>query len=161
MILTNVWVVTDGQQNYFEGCRESEMTGRQVSIFEPLSSRTRTYKFKRAASAAVRMASSCYESPYIRAEFIEWAKVQDVPEEPKPDKEALEKVPKGERSDWELLDRLCGKLPAMVRKGNQYAVALADKELYRLPSDERRAWKRYFEECEKFVLERIEKRVKK
>lgn len=161
MILTNVWVVTDGQQNYFEGCRESETSGRQISIFKPLSSRTRTYKTKRSASAAVRMASSCYESPYIKAEFIECAKVEDVPEEPKPDKDALEKVPEEERSGWLPLDRLCGKLPAMMRKGNRYAVVLADKEYYFLPSDERFAWKRYFKECEKFVLDRIENRAKK
>lgn len=161
MILSNVWVVTDGQQNYFERCCESETSGRLVAIFKPISSRTRTYKTKHSVSSAVRKIREYYESPYIKAEFIECAKVEDVPEEPKPDKDALERVPEEERSGWLPLDRLCGKLPAMMRKGNRYAVVLADKEYYFLPSDERLAWKRYFRECEKFVLDRIENRAKK
>lgn len=161
MILTNVWVVTDGQQNYFERCCESETSGRLVAIFKPISSRTRTYKTKHSVSSAVRKIREYYESPYIKAEFIECAKVEDVPEDPKPDKDALERVPEEERSGWLPLDRLCGKLPAMMRKGNRYAVVLADKEYYFLPSDERLAWKRYFRECEKFVLDRIENRAKK
>lgn len=161
MILTNVWVVTDGHQNYFERCCESETSGRLVAIFKPISSRTRTYKTKHSVSSAVRKIREYYESPYIKAEFIECAKVEDVPEDPKPDKDALERVPEEERSGWLPLDRLCGKLPAMMRKGNRYAVVLADKEYYFLPSDERLAWKRYFRECEKFVLDRIENRAKK
>ena len=161
MILSNVWVVTDGQQNYFERCCESETSGRLVAIFKPISSRTRTYKTKHSVSSAVRKIREYYESPYIKAEFIECAKVEDVPEEPKSDKDALERVPEEERSGWLPLDRLCGKLPAMMRKGNRYAVILADKEYYFLPSDERLAWKRYFRECEKFVLDRIENRAKK
>ncbi len=161
MILSNVWVVTDGQQNYFERCCESETSGRLVAIFKPISSRTRTYKTKHSVSSAVRKIREYYESPYIKAEFIECAKVEDVPEEPKSDKDALERVPEEERSGWLPLDRLCGKLPAMMRKGNRYAVILADKEYYFLPSDERLAWKRYFRECEKFVLYRIENRAKK
>ena len=161
MILSNVWVVTDGQQNYFERCCESETSGRLVAIFKPISSRTRTYKTKHSVSSAVRKIREYYESPYIKAEFIECAKVEDVPEEPKSDKDALERVPEEERSGWLPLDRLCGKLPAMMRKGNRYAVVLADKEYYFLPSDEQLAWKRYFRECEKFVLDRIENRAKK
>lgn len=161
MILSNVWVVTDGQQNYFERCCESETSGRLVAIFKPISSRTRTYKTKHSVSSAVRKIREYYESPYIKAEFIECAKVEDVPEDPKPDKDALERVPEEERRGWLPLDRLCGKLPAMMRKGNRYAVVLADKEYYFLPSDERLAWKRYFRECEKFVLDRIENRAKK
>lgn len=156
MILENVWVVTDGQGNYFAGFRQSQTTGQQVSVFEPLSSETRCYKSKKAAASAIRMAQSCYESPYLEATFIERIECSD-----KPKRDELQRVPEEEQNGWECLDRLCGKFPAIIKKNDRLGIVLANKLMYYLPSNERFAWKRYFRECEDFVISRIDSRAKK
>ena len=145
MTIKNAFVIKDGV-SYFCGSVTSNVSGNLVAVFAPLSSRTRTYADKRKADSA-----------YVEIEYIESA---DVPDEPKQDKEALQEIPATERDGWTVLDRLCGKYPAIVKKGARYAVMLGD-EMYYLPDNERSAWQRYFRECEKFVTAGIDAREKK
>ena len=156
MTIKNAFVIKDGV-SYFCGSVTSNVSGNLVAVFAPLSSRTRTYADKRKADSAKRWVNEHYESPYVEIEYIESA---DVPDEPKQDKEALQEIPATERHGWTVLDRLCGKYPAIVKKGARYAVMLGD-EMYYLPDNERSAWQRYFRECEKFVTARIDAREKK
>ena len=156
MTFENVWVVTDGQR-YFEGFRTSKTSGMQVSVFGPLSPRTRTYKSKRAANSAVRMAASNYESPYIQAAFIEHVECED-PREEASELSELDSVPEADRKGWTCLDRLCGKYPAIFRKGNRLAIARTSTDVFYLPGDELFAWQRYFQECTEFVCGRIRQR---
>lgn len=70
--LQNVWLVQDKLPNsdpnskpmYFAGLCTSEI-GNEVSRFEPLSVDTKTYKSKRAADSAARIANNHYESPLL------------------------------------------------------------------------------------------------
>ena len=166
MILKDVCVITDGQ-NYFRKGVISSTSGNYVAIFAPLTSRTKTYKDKRKIAGALRWVKEHYESPYVKSEYIEYAEVPDEPEEPKKAKasdepclEKLEIVPKDDYNGWIAMDKLCEKLPKILKKGTRYAIILTDNVMYYLPNDERLAWQRYFRECEKFVFERIEKRIK-
>ena len=177
-ILTNVWVVRDKPPNsepmYFAGMITSEITHNPISRFEPLSSDTKTYKSKKAASAAARIANECYESPFVEAFFLEYAEFDDVPvsvekEKPQPtapttpvtpaEPPPLSLVPRSEFDGWIMLDRLRGKYPVMLRKkvGEvfRFAIAFNEEDRRYLPADEIYAWNRYFDECKKFVTEKI------
>lgn len=179
-ILTNVWVVRDKPPNsdpmYFAGMTTSEITRNVIARFEPLSSETKTYKNKKAAAAAARIANECYESPYVEAFFLEYAEFEDTPQARKrgntynnPDTARhtcspppLDLVPECEYNGWIPLDRLCGKYPVMLRKkvGEvfRFAIAFNEKERRYLPADEVFAWNRYFDECKKFVTDKIRNR---
>ena len=50
---------------YFAGLAISEVTGNQVSRFEPLSAATKVYKNEKGAKIGARMADKYYESPFI------------------------------------------------------------------------------------------------
>lgn len=179
--LQNVWLVQDKLPNsdpnskpmYFAGLCTSEI-GNEVSRFEPLSADTKTYKSKRAADSAARIANSHYESPFIESVFIESVEI-DVSEtkqkaqQPPPAESAvpttlppLDLVPDSERGGWIALDKLCGKYPFMLRKKVgvvfRFAIAYSEKEIRYLPADEVFAWTRYFEECTKFVVGKIRDR---
>ena len=180
-ILTNVWVVRDKPPNsepmYFAVMATSEITRNPISRFEPLSSETKTYKNKKAAAAVARIANDCYESPFVEAFFLEYTEFDDVPvsvEKEKPQPTAptppatpaapppLDLVPECEYNGWIPLDRLCGKYPVMLRKkvGEvfRFAIAFNEKERRYLPADEVFAWNRYFDECKKFVTDKIRNR---
>ncbi len=178
-ILKDVWVVRDcmpnGEPLYFAGLSESQTGQGEVSRFEPLSVQTKTYKNKRAADSAARIANSHYESPFVSSLFLEYAEVEDIPdvekkisEAPKPpytapvDLPYLDLVPESEYNGWIMLDRLCGKFPVMLRKkvGEvfRFAIAFSDKERRYLPADEVFAWNRYFDECKAFVTNKIRNR---
>lgn len=66
---------------YFAGLAISEVTGNQVSRFEPLSAATKVYKNEKGAKIGARMADKYYESPFITPVFVEYAEF-DVLEEP-------------------------------------------------------------------------------
>lgn len=110
---------------YFAGLAISEVTGNQVSRFEPLSAATKVYKNEKGAKIGARMADKYYESPFITPVFVEYAEF-DVPEEPpKPSASApkeppvrtpLSAVPESELGGWIALDKLCGNYPLMLRK---------------------------------------------
>lgn len=156
MVVENVWVVSDGNGNYFAGLQQSSTTENQVAVFAPMSNKTHFYKNKKSVAAAFKMAQSLFESPYIVEEYVEHA---EFPDKPKTDD--LQRISEEEQSGWVCLDRLCGKVPAILRKNDRLGIVLADKKMYYLPTNERLAWKRYFRECEQFVLSRIENRTKK
>lgn len=156
---------------YFAGLAISEVTGNQVSRFEPLSAATKVYKNEKGAKIGARMADKYYESPFITPVFVEYAEF-DVPEEPTKDiapaqKESpapapLADVPESERAGWIALDKLCGNYPLMLRKkvGTvfRFAIAFNQQDIRYLPADEIFAWTRYFEECTSFVVGRIRNR---
>ncbi len=179
-ILKNVWVVRDKMPNceplYFAGLCASKMGHGEVSRFEPLSSQTKIYKNKRAADSAARIANNHYESPFIDSFLLEYAEVEDIPKAEKENSQApkplpsaalvelppLGLVPESEYNGWIMLDRLCGKFPIMLRKkvGEvfRFAIAFSDTERRYLPADEVFAWNRYFDECKKFVTDKIRNR---
>ena len=137
---------------YFAGLAISEVTGNQVSRFEPLSAATKVYKNEKGAKIGARMADKYYESPFITPVFVEYAEF-DVPEEPpKPSASAPKEPP----------DKLCGNYPLMLRKkvGTifRFAIAFNEKDIRYLPAEEIFAWTRYFEECTSFVVGRIRNR---
>ena len=156
---------------YFAGLAISEVTGNQVSRFEPLSAATKVYKNEKGAKIGARMADKYYESPFITPVFAEYAEF-DVPEEPTKDiapaqKESpapapLADVPESERAGWIALAKLCGNYPLMLRKkvGTvfRFAIAFNQQDIRYLPADEIFAWTRYFEECTSFVVGRIRNR---
>lgn len=171
MIINDAFVIKDGG-NYFRGSITSTASGSPLAIFAPLSSLTRTYKSKRAAETARRWILEHYESPFVAVDYIASADVPDEAEPTEPpsappappqklQEEQLEEVPFAECAGWEGLDRLCGKYPAILKKHLRYAIIQPDSKMFYLPSDERQAWQRYFRECEKFVLSRIDAREKK
>ncbi len=181
MTISDKWVLKDGER-YFAG-----FTGNREA-FLPLGANTRLYKSERAANCALRMVRGHYESPYMepfyidRAEFPDEIHTPDTPETERSDQSntrpPLNIVPYSERNDWTVLDKLCGKKPAILRKekggldnvmtmpdgselktyGERFALLAADGEMYYLPGDELFAWQRYFAECESFVADRIRAR---
>ena len=168
--LHNVWLIQI-KPKYFAGLAISEVTGNQVSRFEPLSAATKVYKNEKGAKIGARMADKYYESPFITPVFVEYAEF-DVPEEPpKPSASApkeppvrtpLSAVPESELGGWIALDKLCGNYPLMLRKkvGTifRFAIAFNEKDIRYLPAEEIFAWTRYFEECTSFVVGRIRNR---
>ena len=162
---------SERKPKYFAGLAISEVTGNQVSRFEPLSSATKVYKNEKGAKIGARMADKYYESPFITPVFVEYAEF-DVPEEPTKDiapaqKESpapapLADVPESERAGWIALAKLCGNYPLMLRKkvGTvfRFAIAFNQQDIRYLPADEIFAWTRYFEECTSFVVGRIRNR---
>lgn len=116
---------SERKPKYFAGLAISEVTGNQVSRFEPLSAATKVYKNEKGAKIGARMADKYYESPFITPVFVEYAEF-DVPEEPlkpstpapkePPARTPLSAVPESELGGWIALDKLCGNYPLMLRK---------------------------------------------
>lgn len=162
---------SERKPKYFAGLAISEVTGNQVSRFEPLSSATKVYKNEKGAKIGARMADKYYESPFITPVFVEYAEF-DVPEEPlkpstpapkePPARTPLSAVPESELGGWIALDKLCGNYPLMLRKkvGTifRFAIAFSENDIRYLPAEEIFAWTRYFEECTSFVVGRIRNR---
>ncbi len=188
MTITDRWVLKDGER-YFSG-----LSGDKEA-FLPLCADTRTYRSERAANCALRRVVAHYESPYIEPFYIDHAEIPDkLPDasdntsvsdtqittkaEETETLPPLVRVPYTEQKDWIVLDTLCGKKPAILRKergglddvmtmpdgsvlktyGERFALIAADGEMYYLPGDELFAWQRYFAECERFVCDRIRAR---
>ncbi len=176
-IFKNVWVVRDKMPNceplYFAGLCESQMGQGDVSRFEPLSSQTKTYKNKRAADSAARIANNHYESPFIDSVFLEYAEVEDIPkvekeksQAPKPTPSAehvelppLYTVPESERKGWIPIDRLGKGYPELQRKKAdevfRYAILFSESDWRYLPADDIFAWIRYLDECKKVAIKKI------
>lgn len=171
----NVWLVQDkvptddpkSKPLYFAGIAKSEVTGEEVSRFEPLSEATKFYMNEKGAKIGARAAEKHCESPFITPVFVKSVEF-DVPEasavapkEP-PERNTLFPVSKDELSGWVALDKLCGKYPQMLRKkvGKifRFAIAFTSDDIRYLPADEIFAWTRYFEECTSFVVGRIRDR---
>lgn len=154
--LQNVWLVQDqcpGEDGprYFAGYAKSDVTGNDVSRFEPLSADTKVYKDERCAKIGACRAAECYESPFITPVFVEYA-----------DLDPLMPVPENERPGWLLLNKLCEKYPLMMlmkKVGGvvRYAIAFSESDIRYLPADPIYAWKRYFSECESFLTDKIRK----
>ena len=136
---------SERKPKYFAGLAISEVTGNQVSRFEPLSAATKVYKNEKGAKIGARMADKYYESP----------------KEP-PARTPLSAVPESELGGWIALDKLCGNYPLMLRKkvGTifRFAIAFSENDIRYLPAEEIFAWTRYFEECTSFVIGRIRNR---
>lgn len=187
--LHNVWLIQDKvpidesadnvpdddperKPKYFAGLTISEVTGNQVSRFEPLSSDTKTYKDERRAKIGACRAAEHYESPFITPVFVEYAEFDEPEEPPKaltaaskepPARTPLIAVPESEYSGWIKLTQLCPKYPVMMLKkkvGNvvRYAIYFSATDIRYLPADVAFAWTRYFEECTNFVVSRIRER---
>ncbi len=175
-----------GQAYYYAG---DPAAGKPA--FLPLCAKTKTYKTIRQYKAAINLIlnrgyEGHLEGVYIDEEVPDPVIAQNsarlypdtliedseilpdkpavqTPEEPPP----LREVEKADAGGWETIAfvGVKEKPPIMLRKrfGEVmiYAVKLEDGVLYYLPGDELMAWMRYYDECKRFVRERIRaKRIK-